>query len=434
MIQSLANGIARKCEYRFISSIKNLRNSESKVQRELVSRIAVFASLFFLSLAVFLRFAAMFIDLATSLKSRSWQVLKERNIDNCRRVFHCLAGAVLAIPVGLYSPQLLVDFIGPVHSIAHQKIAQAALSSMTSEEMDRNWKLDEIFGQVRFINLDGHTERLEGLFQSLKSIGLKKGLYSRYSGCIGTNLPKETYDRMRSNYKKIDASTESGRRQLDRQHMGQMGCYLSHYLLIKETASNYELAEKKLNALPWNASVEERRKAEDELRKYSSILILEDDARFGRILPEHITELDGGIGAYSDTFTHKGNGKIFYEAMKDLPENWDMLHFVTINIREPAKTSNKHLLQLKESMSLVAYAVSARMYPKLLKQLEKIETIPTCQVDAIDEEIVHLQKNSHCYAIFPPLVGQGTDSIINGVQSDPDSRRTYWQGGISLSH
>jgi hypothetical protein len=57
--------------------------------------------------------------------------------------------------------------------INHKSIAQNHLETMTSSELDANWKLNEFFGSVFVINLPHATLRLEQVKESLKSIGVQ---------------------------------------------------------------------------------------------------------------------------------------------------------------------------------------------------------------------------------------------------------------------
>ncbi len=233
---------------------------------------------------------------------------------------------------------------------------------------------------------------------------------------------------MDSNYKKIDTSTAEGQRKLNNQHQGQTGCYMSHYTLIKETAAKYDEAVQALIALQANSSAtkEQIARAEKEVQKHSSILIVEDDNSFGRILSENAIEKERKNAIYSTTLTHKGTGRIFYEAMRDLPENWDMLYFMALPYTASKATESERLLKLTQADCLNAYAVSAKMYPRVLKQLEKIED-PTASFMPVDNELGELHEQTNSFVITPALAAQGAGSVINEVEDHPEVKRRYWQ-------
>lgn len=328
---------------------------------------------------------------------------------------------------------LITDFSYAAHSkiagsIDHKRIAETALSQMSDQDMDVQWQLDKMFGSVRIINLTKDRQRLENVKQQLADIGLKEGQYSRFPGVLGSKLPSTTWERMQSNYKKIDTTTAEGKRKLDQQHMGQTGCYMSHYTLIKETAEKYEQARKTLidllNTPSTNADQIEA--AREQVRKYSSVLIVEDDNSFGRILPQDAEEKERRNAVYSTTLTREGTGRIFYEAMRDLPEDWDMLYFMALPYTESTPTKSPHLLKLTHADCLNAYAVSARMYPRILNQLKRIED-PSQPFMPIDNELGELHGQTHSFVISPALAAQGAGSVINEVDDHQEKKRRYWQ-------
>lgn len=313
--------------------------------------------------------------------------------------------------------------------IDHQGIAENALNTMTDEEMDRQWNLKNFFGTIQVINLDRDVARMAAVQEHLGEVGLEEGDFDRFKGCYGREeLSCDIWNRIDSNYKHHDTSTEEGRRALDSQHMGQAGCYMSHYNVIKQASENYDLAIAELVALKKqdNATAEEIEAAEQQVVKYSSVLILEDDNEFGMILPEDVTVAGWNTQVYADTLTHEGVGKIFYQGMRDLPEDWDMLYFMAQSYRPPLPTASPHLKKLREASCLNAYAVSAKMYRKLLARLGKIEH-GTGPILPIDEEIAILHKTTGSYVFAPALAVQdGRGSSINDNCCEEASKR-YWQ-------
>ena len=260
-------------------------------------------------------------------------------------------------------------------------------------------------------------------------MGLAEDGYQRFSGILGKNLPKEKWDRMQSNYKNHDVKTAEGRERLDRQHQGQTGCYMSHYTLIKETAEKYDAACLKLWALERDskATPEQLASAQAEVKKYSSVLVLEDDTLFGRIRPEDMTEKERNVGIYSDKMTQTGVGRIYYEAMRDLPKTWDILHFMVIPWEAPQETDSKRLAKLNGGVSLIAYAVSANAYKRVLQQLSRIDD-PEKKFEPVDVELGKLHAVTNSFVVTPAIaLHPGEASTINNVAQSDNAKRKYWQ-------
>jgi len=315
-------------------------------------------------------------------------------------------------------------------SMDHQAIAQKHLDTMSKEELDKNWKLNEFFGSIFYINLDKSTERRTSITQELTSIGLQEGDYQRFSACNGrTSLPKQCWDRVDSNYKRIPTHTREGRERLDRQHQGQAGCYMSHYSIIRDVASKYSLALATLEKLEKdpNSSALEKEQAKNAVKHYSSVLIIEDDAHFGTI--QKRTCNDGSVHRYfSNELVKTGSGTTLREAMKALPKDWDMLYFMALSYVPPLATASASLTKLYSGTCLTAYAVHASMYPALLEKLNKIDG--TGSFKPVDDAIASIQPSHNCYVINPPIAAQsGEGSDINGVTQSDNPDKKYWQCG-----
>jgi GR25 family glycosyltransferase involved in LPS biosynthesis len=314
-------------------------------------------------------------------------------------------------------------------SIDHRAIAKKSLEEMTDEQMDKNWKLNEFFGTVRVINLDGHEKRMQDVKKELAGVGLKEGEFERFRGINGREeIKKDIWDQIQSNYKHYDTETKEGREKLDKQHKGQAGCYMSHYRLIKETSEKYDNARRKLLSLQKeNASTEELKEAQAEVKKYSNVLILEDDNQFGTIPSESNVRHLWADQIFSPTLKKEGAGRKFFEAMVDLKEDWDMLYFMAMSIEKPEDTHSKRLKKLTNAWCQNCYAINARMYPKLLAALRRIEPggFPLDPVDVIIGD--HLKENN-CFVTHPPLAAQnGNGSCINGWH-DPSINLHYQCG------
>ncbi len=314
-------------------------------------------------------------------------------------------------------------------SINHQAIAKKSLEEMTDEQMDKNWKLNEFFGTTRVINLDKDHERMKELNSELANIGLVNNQFERFRGINGRKeIDKDIWNRMQGNYKHHPTWTKAGRDKLDNLHMGQTGCYMSHYNLIKETSEKYDNAKKKLLRLQKeNATPEKLKIARAEVKKFSSVLIIEDDNKFGRILPDHVTSgPDFHDNVYGHTLTKTGIGRQFYKTVAALPKDWNLFFFMAMNYETPDDTESTHLKKLKNAVCLNCYAVNASMYPQLLASLRKVEgeEVP---IEPVDDAIAKLMKKTNCYVANPPLAAQGGGSSSINNTIDKDENRKYWQ-------
>jgi UDP-N-acetylglucosamine:LPS N-acetylglucosamine transferase/GR25 family glycosyltransferase involved in LPS biosynthesis len=287
------------------------------------------------------------------------------------------------------------------HLIEHQALAKTDLETMTNQEMDDDWKLDTYFGNIRVINLREQEEKYRICITNLQEIGLKEGDIERFNAIVGRDLPRELWDRMQST---LDRDT-------DKLHQGQTGCYMSHYLVIKEAKARYDNAKKELKEAKaalqgargsghGNLPDLERqlRLAEEKKRKYSSTLVIEDDNKFGRV-----------TNAERKEFTLKNVGRVFREAMLHLPKDWDSILFSALEIgskgrlRFDPKRRVKKLVYAYESN---AYAISSKYYEKVIKALEKINN-PQKSLLPVDIELAKIMDTNKVYVATPPLAFQG---------------------------
>lgn len=464
---NLISRFVNASEEKYSQAIYSLRHSEEKgvkghLIRQVASRVAAIALPIFALCMFVLKLVAGVVDLATGVFSSLSHRELDKSIFSSERAtayFASLAKSLAQVPLlGVFHPDIACSLLKPSEygpltdaitprvpiqavdqlqdtrdgvsssrtKVNQQALAVEALRKMSDEEMDKNWQLDKFFGAVRVINLDRDKQRMAAFRQNSGTVGLTEGRYERFRGCDGRKeLDRSVWNRMKSNYRCIFTLTAKGRAKLDRQHMGQIGCYMSHYLLIKETAENYEAAKKELSLLNQDpgATEEQIKDAEAKVKKYSSVLILEDDNEFGMILPKDVTVKSWRGVVFSDKLTHRGAGRVFYEAMRDLPEDWDMLYFMAQPYQKARSTHSKRLKKLKEADCLNAYAVNACMYPKLLKQLGKIEH-ETASLRPVDTEIKKLHRKSNCYVVTPALAVQdGRGSSINGYMRNNQKLR-----------
>ena len=163
------------------------------------------------------------------------------------------------------------------------------------------------------------------------------------------------------------------------------------------------------------------------MEKYSSTLMVEDDTLFGRIRPEDMTEKKRPIGIFSHKMTKQGVGRIYYEAMRDLPKDWDILHFMAIPRAAPQETDSKSLARLNGGASLIAYAVSANAYRRVVQQLSKIDD-PKKAFEPLDVELGYLQKELNAFVVTPAIaLHPGEASTINNILQSDNAKRKYWQ-------
>jgi Glycosyltransferase family 25 (LPS biosynthesis protein) len=295
-------------------------------------------------------------------------------------------------------------------TIPHQDIAKMHLSTMKNEELDNNWRLNEFFGTIAVINLPKSKQRLKNVSKELHLIGTK--VFEVFRAINGRKeVDASIWKKFHFNRENYDTSTEEGRLALDELHKGEAGCYLSHYKLIKRTKDAYEQAMKELALAQATYDDLTIKIAEFAVRKYSSVLILEDDSSFGILNKEK-------SGAYKT-----GTGQILRKALLNLPREWDMLYFV-VNATEPTERFTVHLRRLNTSWSCVAYAVNSTMYGPLVDELKKIKDPDVQHIKQFDIAISELHHLYKVYAIYPSIVYQSMGkSLISGKNGED-----LWQG------
>lgn len=273
-----------------------------------------------------------------------------------------------------------------------QNLAKKQLSTFSDEELDRDWCLDQFFGTVVVINLPQATQRLERITHNLSKIGLKN--FEVYSAVNGrTDLPMEIWAKFYRNWSHIDTSTEEGLKKLHCQFKGEAGCFCSHYYLIKAVSDAYDRALVELKMAHDANDTSAIAAAEQNVRKHGSVLILEDDNGFG-IVSEDKTSA-----------TLSNVGKIFRLAIRELPENWDMLYFMSLP-KEPAADFSKHLKKIGRSRFANAYAVNHTIYKDMIKQLRKIEDCEIVKIESVDNEMGNLHPKHQVFATYPSIAYQ----------------------------
>lgn len=262
--------------------------------------------------------------------------------------------------------------LGVIASLAAQDISQ-----MSQQELDEDWKLGSYFGEIKVITGNKEGERFKRCRQELASIGLKENDYTVFPGVNGADLDPAIWKRA-YNWNPRDTIKEK---------QGRMGCFMAHYNAIKDSADRLKNARDNLEKLKKEPGVSREliENAQAEIKKYSSVLIIEDNNGFGKVTGDH-------------TATLEGSGKRMREILQELPDDWDMFYFIVMaDDWGPSVVVSQNLLKLKYGVVTKCYAVNAKMYSTILKQfdnvLEKEKTIYP-----VDHVLASLQKSHKCYA------------------------------------
>ncbi len=316
--------------------------------------------------------------------------------------------------------------------IDHRTIAQNDLLTKNSSQLDAHWNLNEFFGHIYVLNLDdidsssnAHKQRLESIRRHLKAVGINESQYERFRGTYGKyELKEEVWRRIYDNtFCKLPG------KKLENQHKGQAGCFWSHYKIIKDANDKYNNALNVFNTATANfkaAAQSEKGQAQNKMeeaakkvKEYSSILIVEDDTGFGKIINK------------GKSYTLEKVGTTFRKAMQELPTDWDMLYLMSLHFGgplnlipaiKPSKFS-LNLGKLSWGTTTSAYAINSKMYAPLLKVLSKIETAGA-KLEALDHEIASLHAFNNCFVITPPVAFQGGgESHITGSKGVD-----FWDG------
>jgi len=281
-------------------------------------------------------------------------------------------------------------------------IASHHLATMNNETLDRDWRLNDFFGTIVVINLPQSKERLAKTTQELYQINTHTfEVFPAIDGRL--EVPSWMWQKFKENREVYDPDTIEGGELLDKLHQGEAGCYLSHYKTIQKIKCFFDSALADFEAAMEMQDGEAIKEAEQRLRKYSRVLIFEDDVGFGEV------KRGGKI-------SKKGVGRLLREGLGQLPEDWDMLYLI-VNPIEPVEQVSSHLYKLKQSWGLCGYAVNYRMYEPLIDLLKKIEDPNEPTVLMVDKQISGLHDKYAVYVIGP-LVGftQGLESIISGKE------------------
>jgi hypothetical protein len=307
--------------------------------------------------------------------------------------------------------------------IDRPKIASERLAKL-GDEVDHNWGLKDYFGHIYIINLDDrdnskkYAERLENVQADLKKVGVMPEDCERFRAIHGaTELNEKIWSKIDDN------SFNKQGIELENVHKAQAGNFMSHYNIIKDAHTKYKTAKKQFNLLKkeyFQTSSLNRKneiwteiiKSADQMKEYSSILIIEDDNGFG-FLKENQTET-----------SLQGAGQSFQHVMQELPENWHMFYFMADhgyawNIQH----HSTHLNRMTYGVCLNAYAVNHLAYKSIKNALSKIHE-PNAKVRPTDHVIASLHASHNVFLPKAPLAYQHCgQSSISGEEGN-----RFWNG------
>jgi hypothetical protein len=288
--------------------------------------------------------------------------------------------------------------------INHVAIAQKDLETMTPEELDTNWNLNQFFGCVFVINLPKATNRLKKIIESLEKIGvIEFEVMPAINGY--TDLEESIWKKMHINWANHDLTSAQGQKAFDSQRKGEAGCYLSHLKILETVKERFEQALDDLKAAQENKDDEAEIEAYARAQKYSRVLILEDDNDFGIVNYDCVTASLENVGT------------LFRKAMLELPFDWKAFYLMARSLQSETYVS-KHIVQLTRGILNNAYVVHHTFYDPAILHLNKINDPKIQFVDPYDVEFASLHQIYANYAITPAIAYQREGlSSITGHES-----------------
>jgi GR25 family glycosyltransferase involved in LPS biosynthesis len=304
-----------------------------------------------------------------------------------------LATAPATVPEQIVAPQV-ADWNCPLRTIAKRHIA-----TMSSKELDDDWRLNEFFGSVFVINLPQAHERLEMVSRDLHAIGAEFELFTAVDG--RKDLEPAIWKKLIEN-RGYNLFIPQGRQKQLLARQGAAGCYMSHFRLIHHVKHCRDHAISMLKQAQAANDTQAIQQAKRDLHKYSRVLILEDDCGFGI------------VSADKTSATRKGVGLKWRQALQSLPDDWDMLYLMA-QAQQPTTQTSQHLRKLKETSHTLAYAINYTMYGPILNQLKKIENPAIKSIEPVDHAISAIHHLHKVYAVYPSIAfQQAGHSFISG--------------------
>lgn len=283
-------------------------------------------------------------------------------------------------------------------------VAAQQLATMSDEEMNKDLALNSFFGSVYVIHLPKAEERLKRLLENFQEIGLKD--FVLFPACDGRELPREISSKMFSLWAARDLKTMEGIRAFENQQKGEAGCFMSHFQVIQEVKAKFEkalLAYEKAVALGDTAASELAK----EVKRYSSVLILEDDNAFGFLSEDKMTA------------TLKGCGLLLRLALMEMPKQWHMLYFMAQS-HFRSQFIGRFLRRIYGTKGANAYAVHYSLYATLAEHLGAIVDPSSKVIYPLDHQLSQLHPDALCLAITPSIAYQtpGYSSIHSKMISE----------------
>lgn len=299
--------------------------------------------------------------------------------------------------------------------------AKSQLAAMTDQALDADWKLTDFFGCIYVISLRDAAQRRERVTRELQKVGVQPGEFEFFDAVNGrTELDEKIWKKMHVNWSSFDTSQPEGQAKLNLQFQGEAGCYMSHLGVIKTVRNKYKEALAALETALASCNEAQIRAAAAQVRKYSSVLILEDDNGFGVV----------DSTKFSATLTNAG--VLFRRGMQELPENWDMLYLMSWSLHSPAMQESGYLAKLNGAVLNNAFAVNHVMYDILYDHLDKINDPNVLEVRAVDDAYSLLHKDRRCYGIIPSLAYQqgGLSAITSTAAPRLRQMQSYPNGMV----
>lgn len=269
-------------------------------------------------------------------------------------------------------------------------LAARQLTTLSEEEMDKDLGLNAFFGSVYVIHLPKAEERLTSLLENFREIGLKD--YVLFPACDGRELPREISSKMFSLWSSRELKSIEGIRAFEKQQKGEAGCFMSHYRVIQEVKAKFEEALKAYEKAV-SQGAQEAMELAKEVRRYSSVLILEDDNAFGFLAED------------KRTATLKGCGLFLRLALMEMPKQWHMLYFMAQS-QFQSQFVGRFLRRIFGTKGANAYVVHYSLYAKLAEHLGAIEDPSTKVIYPLDHQLSQLHPDFLCLAITPSIAYQ----------------------------
>ena len=302
------------------------------------------------------------------------------------------------------------------HAIDYKQLAQSELCSQDDATLNSDWKLGSYFPNIKVLTMDPDDERFQRCKQEFDLIGLKPQEYEVVRGVDGKTLPEALWERMESFDLRNGPCPDEW---VDRRKQGRMGCYMAQFKIIRDAALSFEKARMALeDVLASNASEEALDVARANVRKFSSVLLIEDNNGFGKITGPRTAE----IGNY---------GELFRRVMQDLPSDWNMLYFKSMeDSQNPVRQITPYLAQLTYGFVTKCYAINANFYGRVITALEQRINDPDQTLEPVDNVIASLHETSKCFVTTPPLTYRvASKSLVygGGEINPPQEDWANWQ-------